>query len=114
MRLHRIRYEWDGLLLRRSAGPVAMRRGERDRNLPAGRRRLSRLDPHVAGCVSEDDARAVRRVWLRIYSQAFRAALEAPWHGPAHDRPHPDRESATGFLRGAPGALTGEDENGGR
>ena len=51
-RLHRIRYDRDGLFLRRPAGPVAMRRGERDRDLPAGRRRLPQLDPDVAGRVS--------------------------------------------------------------
>ena len=43
-------------------GAVAVRRGERDRHLQAGRGRLSRLDSHVAGRVLENDARALRRV----------------------------------------------------
>ena len=42
-----------------------------------------------------------------LYPQAFRAAPEAPWHGPAHDRPHLDREPTAGFLRRASRALTG-------
>ena len=56
---------------------------ENDRHLQAGRGRLSNSILMCRTC-SEDDARALRRVWLRLYPQAFRPTPEAPWHGSAH------------------------------